>query len=107
MANGHAEPERHGESSPMSPRTSTHRYERVSPRRPRERAPTDRDMDHIKGNLQHRTSDSSRWVFEKVIRNNRNHQKYERILHLLALIDENGNIKEVRMPKSHGSRLSY
>ncbi|OSS48323.1 hypothetical protein B5807_07652 [Epicoccum nigrum] len=71
-----------------------HKYEKFSHSRPRERAPTDRDLDHIRVNLQHKTPHSSRWVFEKVICNKRNHQGYERILHLLTLIDEKGNIKE-------------
>jgi hypothetical protein len=95
MANNQEEPERHGESSRLSPRTSTHGFQKVTSKRPRDRAPTDRDMDHIKDNLQHRTPHPSRWVFEKVIRNSQNHQKHERILHLLALIDENNNIQEV------------
>lgn len=94
MANNQEEPERHGESSRLSPRTS-HGYIKVTSKRPRDRAPTDRDMDHIKDNLQHRTPHSSRWVLEKVIRNSQNHQKHERILHLLTLIDENNNIQEV------------
>jgi hypothetical protein len=104
MASHYVEPESYGESSRLSPPTSTHEYERVSRRNPRDRAPTDRDMDHIKENLQHRIPDSSRWVFEKAICNNRNYRRHERILHLLTLVDENGNIQEVGMPKSHGSR---
>ena len=105
MANDHEQSKKHGgkhgESSRLSPRTSTHRYKKATPNKPRDRAPTSRDMEHIKDNVQHRAPSSSRWVFEKGIYNASNNGIFERILHLLTLIDENGNIQEVRVPESH------
>jgi hypothetical protein len=103
MASRYVEPKSHGESSRQSPPTSTHEYKGVSRRHPRDRAPTDRDMDHIKETIQHKTPGSSRWVFEKTICNSRNYKRHERIIHLLTLIDQNGNIQEVGMPKWNGS----